>query len=498
MFFLLEMKICMAIAQPPTVTDSLGQARSLVQQYRFREADRLIENFLAANSRNSGAYWLHAQILYNRNHITRAEDAYINAIRFDSTNKILKLDYVNFLMNTGKLGPAKAQAESFLQRNPDDENGKILLSHINYWRGDVKLAEHQLSELTPGKNQLAESLLQDVKWAEAPYFIFQPSYSFDDQPLRSLSNYFEGGAAKSALVNPKFSLLYDMLNGNDAIVNDVWLSAENRMILSDLRAIVSIKAGLYLSDLGNESTPEWTAGIDLYQHLVKQLSIDAFTERRPYNSNLSSVNESIMQDKTGLSFDWNRPGILLAHAGYQIDFFEDRNFVQAATGWFLATVIKTQKLELNAGYGFSYSTSNESRYTAAQPIDTIIANNSGSIPGVYNPYFTPLHQQIHSALASAKYNLSASVTIAANFNAGLYARADDPYFYLDKNSADESILVMAYSAQNFFPFEISTGLNFKITPLISLNANYRITRNNFYTQQVAMASLKILLAYEEK
>jgi hypothetical protein len=159
--------------------------------------------------------------------------------------------------------------------------------------------------------------------------------------------------------------------------------------------------------------------------------------------------------------------------------------------------LKVSVFDFRIGYGFNYSTSKESRYVSTKPINEIKANwDTVKVSGIYNPYFTPEKQTVHSVILSITIHPVKTLDIGFKGNIGVYSTASNPFLY--KDSIAPVKVARGFSILRFYPIDASAFIALQITPAVNLKADYGYQHNNFYTNQYAGLSLTIILQNEKK
>ena len=125
-------------------------------------------------------------------------------------------------------------------------------------------------------------------------------------------------------------------------------------------------------------------------------------------------------------------------------------------------------------------------------IDELVASNTynQAIEGVYDPYFSPSKQTVHSALAV--FNVSGKkVSFSAKAAVGFSAKLDVPYLYTNTDSSSGKLsFTKEFQQQSYTPVEISSDLKVSLTPKLSLIASYTYSKVYFYTSNYASLHLK--------
>ena len=99
--------------------------------------------------------------------------------------------------------------------------------------------------------------------------------------------------------------------------------------------------------------------------------------------------------------------------------------------------------------------------------------------GVYNPYFTPKEQEIHSALFISSYKPTKKITLQAKLNYGLQATVQNPYrIEVTPNQFETG----GFYKADFNYTEINASIDYSISKNFGINANYVYQETFFYTR----------------
>ncbi|MDP9229842.1 MAG: hypothetical protein M3O67_04100, partial [Bacteroidota bacterium] len=117
---------------------------------------------------------------------------------------------------------------------------------------------------------------------------------------------------------------------------------------------------------------------------------------------------------------------------------------------------------------------------------------NSQVDGVYDPYFTPANQVIHSLLASATIHFSKTVNFTSRVSIGVVAHADNPILLEDRNPVNQYFINKTYSDLKYTPAEFVNDLRFQFSERFFLNADYTYSSLIFYKSHQANIQLKYL------
>jgi hypothetical protein len=132
-------------------------------------------------------------------------------------------------------------------------------------------------------------------------------------------------------------------------------------------------------------------------------------------------------------------------------------------------------------------------FVSQQSLAQIIANynTTQAITGVYDPYFTPQQQQVHSALVSLEIHPARVLNIGLNANVGFYAVTQTPYLYLENNESGTTFIDRGFVRERYVPYELSGFVSWQVSKKVSLQANYAYQSTYFFNSNYASLSCKI-------
>jgi hypothetical protein len=197
---------------------------------------------------------------------------------------------------------------------------------------------------------------------------------------------------------------------------------------------------------------------------------------------------------------------LIGKVLYQKSFFEDENWVETIAAWFLIPVIQSSAIQFSLGSSVNFSDSKEVRFSENLPIINQVGNTSieSVIPGSYNPYFTPINQQIIGGLGKLKFDFNPKLSLSLTGNVGLYARIDNPnmiYYGTPPGqgigqgnrpiSQDDVYLVLI--DQEYNPFDLNATIDWKVSPKTTLATSYNYQKTIFFNNSQLNLGLKFSL-----
>lgn len=484
----------------PPVADTLNKVKQLKDKGKYRPAYQLLKLYYKGHQTDFNTTWLFAQTAYLNKHFKKSKKLYKSIAASHPDNYYLKLDYANTLTNIADYNKALPLLNSYAAYDSTNAKLQLALAKVYLAQGSFALAEKQIKTLqaSGAYNKDVRSLLDELHLAKASWVKIKGSYTTDSQPLQNITPSVEAGVYLHPEATLKINLQTPVFINNGLLQNAEWLQIGD---LSSFR-----KSGFQLSaDAGIVKQPyenkiSWTANVELKQTLLKHLILQAQAERKPYYYTASSLDTVVMVTRAAAYIEWNDMSSWNGRLTFEYNGFADKNYTLGGAGWIFTPPLKLSIFEGRVGYAYSFNTAKDNKFIPSKTLSEILTNYdpSVSITGVYSPYFTPDNMGVHSALASIIIHPLKIFDIGFNANVGFYASALTPYFYLDKNAADATVIVKSYATEKFHPMEFSTYFLLRITEKISLKADYTYRKTYFYTSNSLGLGLKINFWNEQK
>jgi len=486
-------------AQTFSQADTVEYARTKVYAKDLVSADQLLTAY-TAHHREVNGMRLHAQVLYWSKFYDRADEMYRRAIAAFPTLAVLKLDYGRFLYELGKGRQAQVVLEQCLAQDSLQAEANLLVARLAYQEGHFAAAESRAQLILkqyPG-NADATALLTELHQARAPYLRLGSRYTADDQPLQALSDELESTWYRSWLFAPTLRVQHTYFNLPALARNSVWLQAGNTMRLNRTGLTLNAQGGLFRAQL---SSGTWrpTGSILLTQKVASYLYFDLSAEHKPYQRTLASLRclTPLMQNVTSAAIRLNKSDQWLGKATYERQTFGDNNKVQTAYAWLLAPLLTGKLARLQGGYALSYATTDRSTYSSVKTLDEIVATNA-PVEGYYGPYFSPRNQIVNSLLGSFKLTPPWKLEFSGQASVGVLAKADNPYLFLNKSASNELFVERGFVRTSYHPLDLQLACQVKISPAVSLTADYTYRKLFFFTSQQAGLQLSYHVAQQGK
>ena len=478
------------ISVAQNTTDTLQISREYSADQDFTSAIAVLEKYHQNNPNNVFAVQLLASNYYWNGDVEKADSTYQHSIKAFNNNPALKLDYGRMLYDLGTYKTAKVVLDDYLETNPQNIEALEYTGYINYWwgRNDKSLDKfNKILEQYPN-NSTALNMAQLLNRVKRPYLLLGYNYAFDTQPMQSGNARIETGRYYSTWLNPTLKLDWLHFNAEGVKNQTPWIQVGNQMNFFKNKTHFNAVVGYLQQADGNA---QFTGLFELSQDLTRNISLKIAAESSPYFYTTSSLLTPVMYNGVNASLHLSYPKGFTAQAFAGRQYFMDGNQIDNYYAWALSPSFGWEKLKINMGYSFNYTNSVENHYVPTKTLDEAIATYPEKIDGIYNPYFTPVNQNIHSVLASFSLNKGKTFEWQLKSSVGFFAYADIPYFYLDRRGNGGNFFINSgIDKQYLVPYEITLIAIYNINENTLLNFSYTTTENFFYHNNVISLSLK--------
>lgn len=478
-------------AQTSHPADTLEWARTTAYEKNFIAADSLLVQYNKDHDDIHGLR-LHAQVLYWMKAFERSIAAYEKALTLFPGEKIVQLEYGRILFNLNRLPKARQLLDAYVKNDTVNAEANIMLGYIDLWKGHIQMAKERslwLLQQYPG-NAEALDILSHIKYNTAPYLKTGIDFISDDQPRNGVNYNIEGGVYKSWLFSPVAQATFYQFNATDSVYHSSWFRIKNT-IHGGTGFSLLFGGGIFQH--GAARSNHVTGNMEVAQIIVKRFSLNAGYEKRPYQYSIASLKNAVLEGVSSFSLSYNKNDKWLGKVGYESHNFEDDNNVRTIYFWLLAPLLHKTNFSLKAGYGYSYANADKNNFVSVGSLNKIVSSTAlhGSVQGVYDPYFTPQNQMIHSVLASIHIGLSKTSSLSSRVNIGFSATADNPELKLEKK-ANQFYIDKTYIATSYNPITWVSELQVGLSKKFFVSANYTFEHLLFYTNNQGGIQLKYL------
>ncbi|MCX6271919.1 MAG: tetratricopeptide repeat protein [Bacteroidetes bacterium] len=476
-----------------TGIDTLTLAKNLREKGEINPAMKLLSSYHQDHPGNADAIWIYAQTAYWGQQFHLSKRLYEEAIEKFPGNKFLLLDYGMMLVEIGDFNKANIIIRKFLTYYPVNTEATITLAKIAYWTGNYKMAMDTLHSILIREpdNQGVMDLLKNVEAEKAPWIGINTSFSSDDQPLKTVKPEIDWGMPVSSLISPEIHFQYPLYTYNGSTNSRQMLRATNRSYFRPISLEVRLGAGLFNDPVISATTFLWDVALN--KKLGREFLLSAEMDHRPYLSTLSSLESRVTENHGGISLGWNHQGRWTGKIVFETNSYStDNNSVSSVGAWILTPPLTGGILEVRLGYSFNYSSSKESRFNAALPLSEILADPTKytNINGIYNPYFTPENQVIHSILGTFLLHPAKNIRIGGSGSYGFLATTSLPFLYLSTTAYNDTVIERGFMDKTFSPIEVKMYLEWQLSGSVSLKGEYLFSKTLYYTSNYLIIGIK--------
>ena len=470
-----------ALAQAATQEDTLAWAQSLSAAGHYEKGASLLAPYIAAHPDLVPAWLLLAQLQYWSGDVRAAQSTFEAAVEGHPNDADLRLSYARFLMDLGDTAAVRR-----LLRDGSSVEAETLLGTAAWWAGDLTDAvRHFKSALREDPNQEdARAALLSIESDARPWLRLEGGLGTDTQPLTLSSGKTATGIFLTPLQALHLEGTWTRYHADDTPLQVTQLSAGYRAYWPSSRLDSEFVAGIHRREDDIESVGSASVAVRLPHALRLRGKID----RSPYYYTESSIRTPVMISAINVTLSLDRSG-WLGETAFHRDRYPDSNIKNVAYGWLVAPVVRSERLTLMAGYAFSYQDAAESRFA---PVLVTVAS-PGRPPeweGRYQPYYTPLNWQAHSAAGSLSLRLRKGVGVTANGAFAVAAREEAPFIYqADLGSAP----LVGFYRHWIHPWNVRVGLAADLTSSVVFEFEGNLTSTTWYEAANAEISLLVRL-----
>lgn len=439
-------------------------AKEYINKKEFKQASDLITQHYKEFSESLVVNWLYAHALSLNNDKKEADKKFKKAIHLAPDNKELKMDYTRFLYGMGKIKEATHIMEFFMDENSKNVEFLMMQANISFWERDIKNAEQKIArvkEIYPNTN-ITKNLESQIKALKATYLKTNFEYQTDSQPLKYFASHIVAGEYISNFLSPQLEISrYSFSPQKEGALT---LKLSNQFYFPKLKLAAKVSGGAYLND---SDKSDWIGGVSFIKNLFKNASLNFGYKKNALLGTIASTTFNLTQQDLFGVLDYNNKYIVF-NAAYNHKFFKDNNTITSIGAWMVSQPLKIYKFGFQLGYGYSHTDSKE----------ILFLYDSQGI-GIYDPYFTPKNQEIHSALFITSFKPSKKLSIHAKVNYGIQATVQNPY---PVEMAPGFFETGGFYNAKFNYTELNTSVDYAISNNFGIHANYIYQETFFYTR----------------
>ena len=406
--------------------------------------------------------WLYAHVFLLNNDKTQAETKFKKAISIAPNNKELQMDYARFLYQTGKINEIESVLANFMSDGSKNVEFLLMQANISYWNGDLQNARKKIDriqEIYPNTD-LTASLSQQIKELTALYLKLNLEYQTDSQPMDYYAQHVVLEKYFSKYLNPQLKVT----NYNFSPQSEQALIASlgNKMHFTELSLEMNLNGGFYKNFSGET---DWIGGINFKQKLAENASIKFGYSKNSLLGTIASTTFNLTKQDVFGELDYNNKWIVF-HGAYNQQFYKDNNKIKVFGAWVVSQPVKVSKFSFQVGYGYNFTDAKDNLFTY---------NNLGL--GVYDPYFTPNKQEIHSGLFITNFKPIKKISIKGKINYGFLATVKNPYpIEVTPNNFE----IGGFYDEVFSYLDIEGSINYTFSNKFGINVIYTYQDTFFY------------------
>jgi len=448
-----------------TENDILKSTNEYITKKEYDKAAFILSKFYNHFSESFKINWLYAHVLSLKGDKDQAEDKFKKAISISPMNKNLRMDYVRLLYEMGKIDKVESILSKFMDNDSKNVEFLLMQANISFWKGNLNNSRKKIDriqEIYPN-TEITKDLTQQIKELTALSINTNFEYQSDSQPLDYFAEHIVLGQYKSRFLNAKLKI--SNYNFSPQKEQALIIKLSNQFYFDELKLVVDVTGGVYKNF--SEKT-DWIGGINITQKLTQNLSLNLGYSKESLLSALSSTSFNLTHQDVFGGIDYNNK-LLIVHAGYNQQFFKDANIIKSISSWVISQPIKIRNFNFQFGYSYNY--------TDAKDI-LFFFNNQGL--GVYDPYFTPNEQEIHSGLFTVNYKPTKKLSLEAKVNYGFIASVKNPYPLQVNTNITE---IGGFYNENYTPIELTGIVNYSFSNRFTAKITYTNQNTFFYKRQ---------------
>jgi len=482
----------------------LYKAKELIDNQNISEAIEVLKTLEKDNYQNIDFIQLYSQALYWNQDFDATLAVYKKAMKLYPKSDVLQIHFGRILFELNNLSEANKMLSAYAELHPEDPEAGVLLATIAYWLGKPpEIALEYLDEVLEvyPEYQEAKILKKEILASTAPNLRFTTSYYSDSQPLQAMINTVEYSNYRSSWLQP--TVMFQNRNFKQADPT-ILIQFANKSYFPKTNTELLMRVGLFNDSWHNEFSP--TYGFDIRQGIVENWSISGGIDRRPYVFTLASLNNNLMPTSynAGLGRQSER---WTGNVSFQHTQFEDDNYVRVGTATLIFSIVKSKAINFNLGYGFMMADSKENRFRLADPFHAYVHDTDigTQFPGIFDPYFTPQNQRVHSAIADLSINISPKIKVSMYGNIGIQASIDnpnvvfygssDPNHYTDTETSAEAFRIhpddiyRILIPTEYFPMDLKGSFTWNMTKNLNLKTEYAYQKAVFFDSHMVSLGL---------
>lgn len=448
-----------------SANEILSVAKDFISKKEYNKAVLFLGKYYDKYSENLYINWLFAYSLSMINENSKARKTFNKAISLDSTNKNLQLDYARFLYKIGKINKVESILSRYLDKNSQNLEFLLMQAYIYFWKGKIKNSRQIITKINKiyPNTEYTKNLETEIESITATYIKTNFEYQTDSQPLDYFATHIVAGEYLSRFLSPQLEI--SRYNFTPQKEGALVLSLKNQFYFNKIKLKANAFGGVYVN---HSDTSDWIGGLSITKDLVKNASLKVGYAKRNLLGTIASTSINLTYQSLFGELDYSNKWIVF-HSWYDHQLFYDDNEIKSLGSWILSQPIKVQKINFQIGYSFNYTDSK----------DTLFFFDNQGI-GIYDPYFTPEEQEIHSGIFVVNYKPIKKLTLEAKVSYGFIGKIRNPYPVI---TTSNTIEIGGFYDATFTPTEYTGTVNYNLSDKFMANITYINQETFFYSRQ---------------
>ena len=495
--------------------EKLSKVEILMGKKKYKEAEVIILDLKKENGQaNPDFYveWTYARLMGESGNVKEMDKAFQRTINlYDPTKhksierEYVYVNYADYLIRSNKDKEALVQFDSILHKKTTYD----VIEYIHPMYSDI-LKRHKEEDIAPKHHQMLKIMEMAMLSSKGerkkeikekarlePWFSFakleekpHPSLTLgvegldDVQPMKAFSTRIAAHLPTQNVLNLLLKFDTDTYNTDDYSNVTIWRwYAANKFQFKKPNLGVTIGAGWVDQ---SRQKGDYMLDVDLTQEIAKVVSLNAGFSRQVYIGTLASVYEKlVMQNNLYFNVEHKYKNLYIVAIQSQRAGFEDKNNILSIGGWGLVNIPTFPWMRLGLGYGFSYSNAKKMRYVPEVEYDQLlnVYQVGEEVKGVYNPYFTPNKQKIHTGVVSLGFDFLDRFSLNSTVKYALHATTQAPLLYLFQNEEGYAYTEMYYYKAKYNPYDVLVSLNYKLSDMWSFNMFYKQNETFYFKEK---------------
>ncbi|WP_297334991.1 hypothetical protein [Algoriphagus sp.] len=469
-----------------------------MNQGQIQEAIQELSNLKNLGIPNEDLSRLLGKAYYWSKDFQKTKDFFEQEIRSNPNFLQLQLDYARILYEFQDWKVTQALLETLDPKLPKHPEINQKLAEINYWTGASKqkslgYLEVILSEYPDHPS--AKKLKEEIKLQTSPTLAIESGFYSDSQPLGYGMIGGKFTDYHSSKLQPFIHLENRFYKENQRISR---LEMGNKFAFLQAKTTLSLSVGLVQNSRLNALN--FTYEASLVQGLGNGFYAGAALGKEPYLYTLASLKEAISPKLAQISLERKSENSWMGKFQVNQRTFESDNTLQMLSLWVLFTVLKSNNINFWLGYSGTLADTDSVRFKSNSMPDPPTRPSFGElIPGAYHPYFTPINQSIHGALAKISLDLGERQTISITGNYGVFAQLSNPniYYFGPETPGNAPIqaenMVLLFNQEMYNPYDLKFEYSHFFSKRTSLHFCYHYQKTIFFDSQTLGLNLNFKL-----